>query len=63
MTEHNPGVIETDAESQQPGTETQSSPDINWQQAQQALAEQKKAMEDLQRQNQTYQQQLSVFQF
>ena len=60
----NPGVQETVAESQPatPEVEAQQSQEMNWQAAQQTMAEQKQALEQLKQQNQTYQQQLGVFQ-
>jgi hypothetical protein len=53
------GVAAPQAESevQQP-----SDQEINWQKANETMAEQKRALEEAQRQNQTYQQQLNVFQ-
>lgn len=53
------GVNETVAESSE---QSASNQEINWKQAQEALAEQKRAMDELKQQNMTYQQQLQVFQ-
>lgn len=63
MTEENPGVEEVVAEPQaETEANEQSNQEVNWQAAQQTMAQQKQALEDAQRQNQTYQQQLNVFQ-
>ncbi len=63
MTEENAGVQEVVAEPQaETQSNEQSNQEMNWQAAQQTMAQQKQALEEAQRQNQTYQQQLNVFQ-
>lgn len=62
MTEETGVTEEAAAPQAEPQEAQQSNQEVNWQAAQQTMAEQKTALEEAQRQNQTYQQQLNVFQ-
>lgn len=55
------GVTE-EAAAPQPEAPQQSNQEMNWQAAQETMAQQKQALDQLNQQNQTYQQQLNVFQ-
>lgn len=56
------GVSEGVAAPQAEPEVAQNDQEMNWQRAQETMAEQKRALDEAQRQNQTYQQQLNVFQ-
>lgn len=62
MTEEDTGVVQDAADPQVPASEPKSNQEVNWQAAQQTMAEQKQAIDDLRRGQDTRDQQLAVYQ-
>lgn len=62
MTDDQAGVETEEVANPQEAVEEQNDQQYNWNQARETMAEQKKRLEELEERNQTYQQQLAVFQ-